>query len=94
MAYGSGSSPGTAPTAGKAVAALVSGIAGLAVCAPVGIAAVVLGNQARREIAASGGRLQGDGMAQAGLIMGWIAIGLMILGLVIFVVVVATAGTG
>jgi hypothetical protein len=91
MADGSGSQ--TAQTAGKAVAALVSGIVGLAVCAPVGIAAVVLGNQARGEIAASGGRVQGEGMARAGVIMGWIAVGLMIFGLVVFVVVLAAAGT-
>jgi hypothetical protein len=91
VAYGSGSN--TAPTAGKAVAALVSGIVGLAVCAPVGIAAVFLGNRARGEIAASGGRLQGEGMAQAGVIMGWIAVGLMVFGLVVFVFVVAAAGT-
>jgi hypothetical protein len=94
MTYESGSSPGTAPRAGKAVAALVCGIVGLAVCAPVGIAAVVLGNQARGEIAAAGGRLEGEGMAQAGLIMGWIAVGLLVLGLVVFVVLLATAGTG
>jgi hypothetical protein len=93
MAYESGSGPGTASTARKAVAALVCGIVGLAVCAPVGIAAVVLGSQARGEIAASGDRLQGQGMAQAGLIMGWIAVGLMVFGVIVFVVVLAAAGS-
>jgi hypothetical protein len=89
MAHGSGSD--SAQTAGKAVAALVCGIVGLFVCAPVGIAAIILGNQARTEIAGSGGRLQGDGMALAGLIMGWIAVGLLILGVVIFVIALAAA---
>lgn len=94
MAYGADSSPASAPTAGKAVGALVCGIVGLTVCAPVGIAAVVLGSQARREIGASGGTLQGDGMAQAGLIMGWISVGLLILGiLVVAIVLIAAAGT-
>jgi hypothetical protein len=84
-------SPSSAPTAGKAVGALVCGIVGLAVCAPVGIAAIVLGRQARSDIAASSGPVRGDGMAQAGLIMGWIAVGLLILGVLVFVIVLATA---
>lgn len=81
----------SAPTAGKAVGALVCGIVGLTVCAPVGIAAIVLGGQARTDIAASGGRLQGDGMAQAGVIMGWISVGLLIFGILVFVIVLAAA---
>jgi hypothetical protein len=83
--------PSSAPTAGKAVGALVCGIIGLAVCAPVGIAAVVLGRQARGDIAAAGGRLQGDGMAQAGLIMGWISVGLLAVGILVFLIVLAAA---
>jgi hypothetical protein len=91
MSYAEGSS--SAPTDGRAVGALVCGIIGLAVCAPVGIVAVVLGGQSRRAIADSGGRLQGDGMALAGLIMGWVAVGLLILGILVFVIVLAAAGT-
>jgi Domain of unknown function (DUF4190) len=89
MAYQPGSY--SAPTSGKAVGSLVCGIAGLAVCAPVGIVAVILGTQARNEITASGGRIQGDGMALAGLIMGWVAIGLFVLGALIAVIVLAAA---
>jgi hypothetical protein len=89
MAYEPGSY--SAPTAGKAVGALVCGIVGLTACAPVGIAAIVLGSQARTDIAASAGRLQGDGMAQAGLIMGWISIGLLIVGILVLVIVLAAA---
>jgi Domain of unknown function (DUF4190) len=89
MAYGS--APNSAQTAGKAIGALVCGIVGLAVCAPVGLAAILLGNQARTEIAGSGGRLQGDGMAVAGLIMGWIAVGFLVLGILIVVIVLAAA---
>jgi hypothetical protein len=80
-------------TAGKAVAALVCGIIGLTSCGLVGIAAVILGNQARNEIAMSGGRTQGDGMAQAGLIMGWISIGLLAIGVVVFVIVLVVAAS-
>ena len=36
------------------------------------IVAVICGHAARSEIRASGGRLQGDGMALGGLIMGWL----------------------
>jgi hypothetical protein len=89
MSYGEASH--SAPTDGKAVAALVCGIVGLAVCAPVGIAAIVLGSQSRRSIADSGGRLQGDGMALGGLIMGWVAVGLLTLGILVFVIVLAAA---
>lgn len=51
----------------------------------------MLGSQARTDIAASPGRLQGDGMAQAGLIMGWISVGLLILGILVLVIVLAAA---
>jgi Domain of unknown function (DUF4190) len=94
MADGPGSSPASASTAGKAVGALVCGIIGLLVCAPVGIAAIILGSQARTEIAGSGGRLQGDGMAHAGWILGWIAVGLLVFGILVFFVVVLAAAAG
>jgi hypothetical protein len=89
----SGDASYSAPTDGKAIAALVCGIVGVAVCAPVGIAAIVLGSQSRSSIAESGGRLQGDGMALAGLIMGWVGVGLLILWILVFVIVLASAGT-
>ena len=44
-----------------------------------GLPAVVLGPLARKEIAASGGRQTGEGMAQAGLICGIIGIVLTVL---------------
>lgn len=44
-----------------------------------GIPAVIVGRNARKEIQASGGQLGGDGMAQAGIVMGWINIALSIL---------------
>ena len=47
--------------------------------AVAGIPAVILGRNARREIRASGGRLTGENMAVAGIIMGWINIGLSVL---------------
>ncbi len=43
------------------------------------IAAVILGHLAKKEIRESGGRLSGDGMALAGLILGYVQIGLVVL---------------
>jgi hypothetical protein len=48
------------------------------------IPAVILGRNARREIAASNGMQTGDGMAQAGVILGWLNIGLFVLGCACF----------
>ncbi len=45
------------------------------------VPAIILGYNARREIRASGGRLTGEGMAQAAIILGWICIGLSMIGL-------------
>ena len=79
----------------KATTALVLGIVGLVVCQLVGIAAIVVGNQAKQEIDASGGQLDGRGMAVAGVVIGWVAVGLMVLGLVfgLFVVIAAVTTT-
>jgi hypothetical protein len=41
-----------------------------------GIAAVVLGQQSSKEIAASGGAQSGAGQAKAGVICGWVGIAL------------------
>ena len=48
--------------------------------------ALVYGNKARKEIDSSGGRLGGRGMATAGIVMGWIGIGLWALWIIIFIV--------
>jgi hypothetical protein len=65
--------PAVAPTNGMAVASLVCSLAGLAVgvSAPVG---AILGHVARRQIRERGE--QGDGMALAGIIVGWVLTGL------------------
>jgi len=48
------------------------------------IPAVIVGRNARNEIRASGGQLTGEGMAQTGIILGWITLGLLVLGFVAF----------
>lgn len=56
--------------------------------AAAGIPAVIVGRGARREIRASNGRIGGEGLATAGIVVGWITIGLSVLSLIIFVAVV------
>lgn len=78
---GQGSYPTTVPNSSLAVASLVCGILGWTFLPFLSsIAAVVLGHMGRREIRESGGRLSGDGMAIAGLILGYSMLGIAIVG--------------
>jgi len=59
----------------KALWAMILGIVSVLCCGIfAGIPAIILGNQAKGEIAASGGAQTGAGMAQAGFILGIISI--------------------
>ncbi len=72
-------------TAGIAVTSLVLGILGFFCLGPLGaIPAVICGHVAMSRIRASAGTLQGEGMALAGLIMGYVGIALMVLVLPMF----------
>ena len=82
--YGYGYGYGAPRTSQKAVWSLITGLIGLICCAPAGIVAIILGNSAKKEIAASGGAETGAGMAQAGFILGIIALVLMVLGIIAF----------
>ena len=48
------------------------------------IPAIIVGMKARDEILASRGHLVGEGMAQAGIILGWINVALSVLGFCLF----------
>jgi len=76
-------------TNGKAIAALVCGICAFVVCPLTGIAAVILGPQAKREIAAQPDRFDGAGMALAGQILGWVSVGLTVVGIGLFILLIA-----
>jgi len=67
-----GPAPSLAPeqTSGKALASMITGIFGLLFFFPA-IAAIILGHMSRSEIRHSNGRLKGNGMATAGLVMGY-----------------------
>lgn len=70
----------------KALWSMILGILSLVCCGLfAGIPALILGNSAQKEIVASGGMQTGDGMAKAGVILGWISIGLSILGVIVAV---------
>lgn len=76
---------GARRTEGTAVASLVLGIAGLVVCPLIcSILAVIFGSQAQGRIRADPS-LEGEGMAKAGSILGWVGIGLTAIGIVVFV---------
>ena len=79
-------------TNGLAIAALVCGLLGFATCVSA-IPAVILGHMARRQIRDSGGAQQGDGMALAGLILGYVVLALFIAYIVVIVIIAATSDT-
>jgi hypothetical protein len=79
------------PTSGLAVAALICGLVGLVPCffAMPSIAAVILGHLALKETA--NGVRPGHGQAVAGLILGYVVVGL---GALYIVLLIIGAGVG
>jgi uncharacterized membrane protein len=76
----------------KATAALVLGIAGLVICPLIcSVIGLVLGYQARREIDNSNGMQEGRGNAVAGIVLGWVGVGLSAAGILFFIVLVIVA---
>ena len=74
---------------GLAIASLVCGIAAWFIFPVVSaIAAVITGHLAKKEIRASNGTMGGDGMALAGLLMGYIQLGLFVLAIIVITVLV------
>lgn len=77
---------------GLAIASLVCGIAAWVIFPVVAaIAAVITGHLAKKEIRESGNTLGGDGMALAGLLMGYIQLGLFVLAMIVVLLVVLFA---
>ena len=76
------------PANGKAIASLVCGCVGVTCCGILipSILAVIFGHIAKGEIRASGGQQGGDGMALAGLILGYIGLALGIVYLLMALV--------
>lgn len=69
------------PTSTMAVISVISGILGFTLVPFLGsIIAVITGVMARGETRGNPPRTSGDGLATAGIVMGWIGIGLGVLG--------------
>lgn len=76
----------TRTTSTTAVVSFIFGILSWVLLPVIGaIVAVVCGHMARAEIGRSGGALEGDGFAIAGLVLGWTHIILMV-GAVLFAI--------
>ena len=70
------------PTSTLAIVSMISGILVFTAFPLLGsIVAVWTGYEARKETRAEPPRAAGDGMATAGIVMGWIGIGLAVVGI-------------
>lgn len=80
---------GAARTDGKAVASLVLGLMSWILCLSIftGIPAIILGHISQSNIKKSMGRLKGEGMALAGLIMGYLSV----VGIPVILIIAAIA---
>jgi hypothetical protein len=75
-------------TSTTAVVSLIFGILSWVLLPVIGaIVAVVCGHLARAEIRKSGGALDGDGLAVAGLVLGWTHLALMVLAVLVAILV-------
>ncbi|MDD2695842.1 MAG: DUF4190 domain-containing protein [Anaerolineales bacterium] len=82
--------PYSPPNSSLSVVSLVLGILGLTFLPVIGsIAAVITGAMAKKEIRASRGAVAGEGLATAGIVMGWIGIALGVISLCVLIVAVA-----
>lgn len=78
----------TPKTSGKAIVSLVFGIIGFIMLPLIaGIVAVIVGYSAKSDIRKSAGALKGEDMATAGIILGWVNLGLTVIGICVGVVI-------
>ncbi|AJQ83269.1 DUF4190 domain-containing protein [Xanthomonas oryzae pv. oryzae] len=72
-------------TSAMAIVSLVAGILGWTLIPFLGsICAIITGHLARAEIRRNPQELDGDGLAIGGLIMGWLAVALWVVGIAFF----------
>ena len=91
--YTTGPSPVVRQTNAMALVSLISGILGWTLVPLLGsIVAVVCGHMARAEIRRNPDTQEGDGLAVAGLVLGWAVIGLGILTVVAIIAIVVMFG--
>lgn len=70
------------PTNNMALASFIVSLVSLFSCPLIGLVSVFLGRRARDEIQRTGE--QGEGLAKAGVIIGWVGVGLTVLYVLIF----------
>ena len=86
--------PVAPPTSGKATTSLILGIVSIVACGLLlGIPAMIVGRQAKREIRESGGRLGGEGLATAGFVTGLIGTIWSVLALILVIGLFAFGAT-
>lgn len=74
-------------TSALAITSLVSGLLGWTFLPLVGsLVAIVTGHMARAEIRRSNGQVDGDGLAVAGLVLGWLVVAISVLTILVFVI--------
>ncbi len=73
-------------TSALAITSLVSGLLGWTFLPLVGsVVAIITGHMARSEIRQANGQLEGDGLAIAGLVLGWIVVAVSALTILAFI---------
>jgi hypothetical protein len=74
------------PSSTLAIVSLISAILGFTFVPVLGtIGALITGYMARNETRSIPPRASGDGLATAGIIMGWIQVGLVVIGICCFI---------
>jgi hypothetical protein len=76
-----------------AIISLIAGLVGWVLPLVGGIVAVVTGHLARKEIRENPNTLTGDGMAVAGLVLGYVHIGIIITIIVVLALFIHTTGS-
>lgn len=84
--YGYGTT-GLPRTSGLAIASMVLGIVSIVLCGITALIGLPMGYAAKKQIRESNGTITGDGMATAGIVLGWIVI-----GIALFVLLIALLG--
>jgi hypothetical protein len=81
------SSPPAGQTSTLALVSVISGVLGWSLLPTIGaIVAVITGHMAKGEIRRSGGFLTGDGLATAGLILGYLHLVLVVVAVCLLIV--------
>ncbi|MFQ6102403.1 MAG: DUF4190 domain-containing protein [Anaerolineae bacterium] len=80
--------PAVPPTSGMAIGSLIASILGLTLFPTIGsIIGLILGYMARSQIRDSRQTMSGEGLATAGIILGWIGIALAVIGICLMILV-------